>query len=55
MNSDGYKELLMIPSEDEIYRFQKVCENMDIRNNKGRRSTQDQQARQVQKPLVIVY
>lgn len=23
MNSDGYKELLMIPSEDEIYRFQK--------------------------------
>lgn len=24
MNSDGYKDLLMISSEDEIYRFQKV-------------------------------
>lgn len=23
MNSDGYKDLLMISSEDEIYRFQK--------------------------------
>lgn len=33
MNSDSYKEFLMVPSEDEIYRFQKVCENMDIRHN----------------------